>query len=136
MNLARCGPAVRGGSGLERGPIPLAIPHRRHWPFRTGGPTCHASVATGFEAFAWLSRAAAAEPSDEARASFSEHAHALLPLLLMHADHPDDAPRRAALAALRALKPWFALDRGLSVLPDDADAPGAWLQAMGAALPP
>ena len=96
--------------------------------------------AAGFETFAWLSRAAA-EPdqSPEARAAFAEHAHALLPLLLLHAQHEDSILRRASLAAIRALEPWFSL--GESVLP--AGAPGSqphaasgdeWLSAVAATL--
>ena len=98
--------------------------------------------AAGFETFAWLSRAAA-EPaqSAESRAAFGEHAHALLPLLLLHGSH-DDAPlQRASHAALRALEPWFGLRE--SVLPDGAPgaqphahalAGGEWLDAMAGVL--
>ena len=39
--------------------------------------------AAGFQVFAWLSRTAAAEPNEHARAAFGEHAHALLPILLL-----------------------------------------------------
>ena len=96
--------------------------------------------AAGFETFAWLSRAAAEpERSAEERAAFGEHAHALLPLLLIHANHDDLQLRRSSLGALRALEPWFVLHE--PILP--ANAPGAqphalsgveWLGAMAAAL--
>ena len=103
-----------------------------------GGPHLRAA---GFETFAWLSRAAAEpEQSTEARAAFGEHCHALLPLLMLHAAHDDEALQRATLATLRALEPWF--DLGESVLP--AGAPGCesslalsgpeWLRAMAALL--
>ena len=58
-----------------------------------------------------LSRAAAEpEQSAEARAAFAEHAHGLLPLLLLHACHDDPSLCRASLAALRALEPWYELN--------------------------
>ena len=69
--------------------------------------------ACGFETFAWLSRAAATDYNQEARAAFTEHAHALLPLLILHADHPDVPARMASLAALRSLEPWYALNAPL-----------------------
>ena len=100
--------------------------------------------ACGFETFAWLSRAAATDHQPEARQAFTEHAHALLPLLLLHADHPDVPARMASLAALRSLEPWFGL--GATVLPTgvpggpDPKLPGVhpvgpeWLAGVCASL--
>ena len=81
--------------------------------------------AAGFETFAWLSRAAAEEPSEQGRATFNEHSHALLPVLLLHAHHPEPALRRATHAALRALEPWFGLGGGAAVFSGEAFSDGA-----------
>ena len=90
--------------------------------------------AAGFEAFAWLSRAAAAEQTEAERAAFAEHAHAVLPQLLVHADHPDATLRRTALGALGALEPWHGAGLPALIAASPGGGPQPSLVPLMAAL--
>ena len=84
--------------------------------------------ACGFETFAWLSRTAAAEQTAAARAAFLEQLHAVLPLLLLHADHANPSVSRASHVAIRSLEPWF----GLKVTLMPSGVPGGPSTSSGA----
>ena len=91
--------------------------------------------AAGFEVFAWLTRANGAQQTAEQRAAFAEHAQAVLPLLLLHADHPNPMLRRGALAALGALEPWHGKNLGrLAATPVAPGGGDAWLKPLCEAL--
>ena len=73
--------------------------------------------------------------SDRLRCLFLEPAQAVLPLLLLHAGHPDYSLRRSAVAALGALEQWHGAGPGkLAASPVPAGGTDAWLKALCEAL--